>query len=209
MHICKCITFVQCSGNQKRALDSLELELPRVVSHCVGAGNWSWVPRKSSKWPDCWAISPSPRSSFWSTVLAYRKFIQFFCWLPEFLGSNPDSQRFPSMFSSTSFIVLILMFWTLILWEIKNNWSILCICVCKGALLYRVYAEVRGQSTAVDAFLPPCESRDGIHFVRLGSKHLYHWVISPVPFWGSPFRPTRFLDFSAASNSDLRPILDF
>lgn len=35
-----------------------------VVSHCVGAGNWTWVPCKSSwcSWP--LAISPAPSYSF-------------------------------------------------------------------------------------------------------------------------------------------------
>lgn len=45
---------------QKKTLDPLELELWMLVNYYVGAGNWNWVPCKSSKCSNLWPMSPAP-----------------------------------------------------------------------------------------------------------------------------------------------------
>lgn len=44
---------------QKRALNALELEFPVVVSHCLGARNWTKPSVRGTSAFSCWAISPA------------------------------------------------------------------------------------------------------------------------------------------------------
>lgn len=48
LQVCVYHTCTWYSG-WKRAWDPLKLELQMVMSHCVGARNWIWVPYRSSK----------------------------------------------------------------------------------------------------------------------------------------------------------------
>lgn len=50
MHICVLCTLLSILRGQKRALDTLELELQMAVSHYVGAGNQTLVLWKHSQW---------------------------------------------------------------------------------------------------------------------------------------------------------------
>jgi hypothetical protein len=46
-------------GGQEEVLDFLGLELQMVLSHHVGAGNWTHVLWKGASGLNCWAISPA------------------------------------------------------------------------------------------------------------------------------------------------------
>lgn len=48
---------------QKRASDSLELQLQMLVSLHVGTGNRTWVPTEALSTLNCWAISLAPATS--------------------------------------------------------------------------------------------------------------------------------------------------
>lgn len=55
-----CTSPVYCAHrSQKRELDVLELELQVIVSHYADAGDWTWLPYKSSKC-SCQVTSPAP-----------------------------------------------------------------------------------------------------------------------------------------------------
>jgi hypothetical protein len=43
LHVCLCITVMQCLEKQEKGVVPLESELQMVVSHHVGAGNQTWV----------------------------------------------------------------------------------------------------------------------------------------------------------------------
>lgn len=49
LHVCLCVTYVpEAIRDQKRVLNSMELELQTIVSYHVGTRNWTWVLGKSS-----------------------------------------------------------------------------------------------------------------------------------------------------------------
>lgn len=58
LHICLC-NKSGAHGNQKRALDPLELKLLTIVSHHVGIGNPAWVLCKSN---NCFYLLSHPSS---------------------------------------------------------------------------------------------------------------------------------------------------
>ena len=74
--ICMCTTHVPAAfRGQKRASDSLGLELQTVVSHHVDAGNWTWVLCENKSALKCWANSPI--LGFFKYVLLILKIITY------------------------------------------------------------------------------------------------------------------------------------
>lgn len=59
---------------QKRSLDSLELEVERVVSCHVGVGNWTRVLYKSSQWRESHLSSPMEFLPLFSTKYTFLAF---------------------------------------------------------------------------------------------------------------------------------------
>lgn len=60
LHVCFYIMCVPSAHwGQRRALDTLKMELQTVVSSHVGAGDWTRTFWRAASAPDSWAISPS------------------------------------------------------------------------------------------------------------------------------------------------------
>lgn len=59
--VCLCIVCMQCMyiyRDQKKTLDSLELELITVVSHHVSSENWTWSSARAASALTHWATAP-------------------------------------------------------------------------------------------------------------------------------------------------------
>lgn len=157
LHVYKCISascMCHAHGSRKGALDSLELELQRAPSCHMDTGGWIWVLLTAEASPQSlgW-VSDAQEFHFGGNLLNF----SFGClrsWCQIQIHKDVPLQVF---------IILVLIFETLLLWEILKRNKFLYIfcaymCAQESGPVPSSYAELRWRSAAVDSPFLPRES---------------------------------------------------